>query len=78
MASNCTRGVSIRRERVVRHKSWRNVWESQTLKRCEIDPRVVGRAFKRTFGDAGSAGSLRVVVKNDLGDINETEALSVL
>jgi hypothetical protein len=32
----------------------------------------------RTFGDTGRAGSLRVAVKNDLGDINETEVLSVL
>jgi hypothetical protein len=32
----------------------------------------------RTFGDGGRAGSLRVVVKNDLGDISETEAVSVL
>jgi hypothetical protein len=30
----------------------------------------------KTFGDAGSAGI--VVIKNDLGDINETEVLSIL
>jgi len=41
---------------------------------------ILGRwdVHLRTFGNAGSAGSLRVVVKNDLGDINETEVLSIL
>jgi len=34
--------------------------------------------YLRTFGDARRAGGLRVAVKNDLGDINETEVVSVL
>ncbi len=51
MASNRMRGVSIRRERVVRHRSQRNVRVSQTLDRGEIDPRAaVRRVFKDLWG----------------------------
>jgi hypothetical protein len=50
------------------------LWGSQALNRGEIGPRIDVRL--RTFGDGRSAE--RAVVKSDLGDINDTEVLSIL